>query len=136
MKVTVDANILFSALIKEGLTRKIWFNPELELFSPKFLFSEFQKYANYLNKKSRLNKTEFELLSDKLFSQIRIVEDQELTPFLPAAASLSTDSKDWLYIALALKENTIIWSEDKDLKIQQRLTVYSTQEMQKEFGQL
>ncbi|MBI2598068.1 MAG: hypothetical protein HYW50_02635 [Candidatus Diapherotrites archaeon] len=58
MKTTSDANILFSALIKEGLTRKIWFNPELELFSPKFLLLEFKKYSNYLNKKSGLNKSD------------------------------------------------------------------------------
>lgn len=136
MKITVDANILFSALIKEGLARKIWFNPELELLSPKYLIIEFKKYAKYISKKSRLNKTDFELLVEKLFLQIQLIEDQELKPFLPAAASLSTDSKDWLYIALALKENTIIWSEDKGLKKQQRIAVYSTQEMQKEFGQL
>ena len=136
MKITADANILFSALIKEGLTRKIWFNPEIELISPKFLLVEFKKYAHYLKKKSGLNETEFGLLSEKLLSQIRFIEDQELKPYLPAAASLSTDPKDWLYIACALKEDTIIWSQDKELKNQQRIKTLSTQEMQKEIGLL
>ena len=89
-----------------------------------------------MEKKSRLNKTEFWLLSEKLLSQIHFVEDQELKPYLPAAATLSTDPKDWLYIACALKEDTIIWSNDKGMKNQQRIKALSTQEMQKEFGLL
>ncbi|MDP2717958.1 MAG: PIN domain-containing protein, partial [Candidatus Micrarchaeota archaeon] len=51
MKLVVDANVLFSALIKDGLTRRVWFSPELELLAPEHLLLEFEKYRAFLRKK-------------------------------------------------------------------------------------
>ncbi len=136
MKVTVDANILFSALLKKSLTRRIWFVPEIQLFAPRFLLKEFQKYAPYLKKKYQGNQREFRLLYEKLLEQVVFAKDEELKPYLPAAASLSTDPKDWLYLACALKEDTIIWSDDKEFKKQTRVKIKTTQEMKEEVGML
>lgn len=136
MKATADANILFSALLRKGETRKLWFNPEIELYSPRFVLTEFQKYSGYLLEKSRLKERDFKALCQGLVSQISFVPDSELKPYLPAAASLARDEKDWLYIACALKEDTIIWSEDKGFKKQNRVRVLTTKEMMKEFGAL
>ena len=136
MKVTADANILFSALLKKGKTRKIWFNPEIELFVPLFILKEFQKYKQYLQKKSDLKEKEFNVLCEKLLSQVLFVKDSELKPYLPAASSLLKDAKDLLYLACALKEDTIIWSEDKGFKKQNRIKTLTTKEMAEEFGEL
>ncbi|MDD5163225.1 MAG: PIN domain-containing protein [Candidatus ainarchaeum sp.] len=136
MKATVDANVFFSALLKKGETRRIWFNPEIELYAPAFILAEFRKYSGYLMKKSSLAEEDFFALAEKLFLQVSFVDDKELKPFLPAAASLSEDLKDWLYLACALKEDTIIWSEDKEFKKQNRVRVLTIQEMLKEFGGL
>lgn len=136
MKVTVDANILFSALIRRGITRKIWFGPEIELYSPEFILMEFQKYKSFLQKKFNGTQEEFQLLTQKLLSQINFISDYELKPFLPASASLIKDPKDWLYLACALKEDTIIWSNDKGFKKQERIKTLLTTEMKEEFGLL
>ena len=136
MRATIDANILFSALIKKGLTRKIWFGPEMNLYAPRFLLVEFQKYSSFLQKKFRGSGEEFKLLSQKLLSQIKFVLDEELKPFLPAAASLIKDPKDWLYLACALKEDTVIWSNDRGFKKQGRVKIFSTAEMKEEIGTL
>ncbi len=40
MKLVVDANILFSALLRKGLTRHLWFHPEVQLFAPEFILNE------------------------------------------------------------------------------------------------
>ncbi len=136
MKATVDANILFSALLKKSLTRRIWFVPEIRLFAPRFLLKEFQKYASYLENKYHGNTAEFQSLCEKLLEQVVFVEDGELKPYLPAAASLSKDPKDWLYLACALKENTIIWSDDKEFKKQARVETKTTKEMKEEIGML
>jgi len=40
MNLIVDANILFSALIKEGLTAELLISDKLQLFAPEFLFTE------------------------------------------------------------------------------------------------
>lgn len=129
MKATVDANILFACLIKGNLTRKLWFNPELHLFAPSFIIDEFLKYRKEIEKKSRLPEDEFNRLLGLVLSQITLVPDSELKPFIPAAASLTKDDKDWLYLACALKENTIIWSNDKEFKRQKRVETKTTAEM-------
>ncbi len=136
MKVTVDANILFSALLKDGATRRVWFNPGLELFAPAFLLSEFYKYKSYLTKKFSGSGEEFEELLGKLIVQARFVADEELVPFLPAASSLTNDEKDWLYVACALCKNTVIWSNDKGFRNQRRVEVFSTEELIKKTGSL
>jgi len=136
MKVTVDANILFSALLRKGMTRRIWFVPEIELYAPEFLLTELHKYGAFLQKKFNGPKEEFMMLLEKLILQVRFIPDHQLKPFLPAAASLSKDSKDWLYLACALKKDTIIWSNDKDFKYQTRIKALTTEEIKKEFGVL
>lgn len=129
MKVTVDANIFFSALLRKSTTRKIWFNPEIQLYAPGFLLQEFRKHEKFLNSKYSGTGEEFSELSEKLLAQIIFVSDSELKPFLPAAAFLIKDEKDWLYLACALKENTIIWSNDKGFQKQARVKVKTTAEM-------
>ncbi|MFH1586674.1 MAG: PIN domain-containing protein [Candidatus Diapherotrites archaeon] len=136
MRVTVDANILFSALLRKGITRKIWFGLEMELFAPRFLLEEFQKYKGYLQNKFKGTREEFLDLSQKLLSQVKLVSDGDLKPFLPASASLTNDPKDWIYLACALKEDTLIWSDDKEFKSQKRIRILSTPEMKEEFGLL
>ncbi len=136
MKATVDANILFSALLREGATRRIWFLPELELYAPEYLIVEFLKYKKYLREKFKGTDGEFGLFSQKLVSQIKLVKDSELEPFLPAATSLIKDPKDWLYLACALKADTIIWSNDKGFKEQKRIRAKNTDELLKELGGL
>lgn len=136
MKVTVDANVLFSALLKKGATRKLWFDPEMKLYAPEVLLDEFKKYSGFLQKKFNGTEEEFRQLSEKLLVQVRFVADNQLKPFLPAAAFLLDDEKDWLYLACALKEDTIIWSNDSGFKRQARVKVKTTTELMKETGLL
>lgn len=136
MKVTADANILFSAVLKEGVTRKIWFDPTIDLTAPEFLITEFQKYKKELEKKFSGTKSDFNALAQKIISQTKFVPNQELISFMQAAATLTADPKDTLYFACALKENTIIWSNDKGMKKQHRVTVKTTSELAEEIGTL
>ncbi len=136
MKATADANILFACLIKNGETRKIWFNPKLKLYAPAYIINEFLKYKNQLEKKSALNNQAFEKLLHNAIAQLNLVPDSELNPFLTAAKTLSKDSKDWLYLACALKEDTIIWSNDKEFKNQSRIKIRTTTELMDEAGHL
>lgn len=136
MRVVIDANILFSALLKKGETRKICFDPEIELFAPEFLLEEFKKYIAYLRKKFSGDEKEFQVLVNTLTSQINFVSDSDLKSFVPAAASLIEDEKDWLYLACALRADAIIWSNDKHFKVQSRVKTFTTTEMIKNFGKL
>ncbi len=136
MKVTIDANILFSCLIKDSQTRKLFFSPELSIFAPQFISEELIKYLPELRAKSKLSETEFLVLLDKIFGQIKIIPDKDLAPFLPAAASLLKDPKDLLYISCALSEDTIIWTNDKGFKVQSRVKALTTEELSQMVGTL
>lgn len=136
MKVTVDANILFSGLIKEGTTRRIWLSPSINLYAPAFILEEFKKYTPMLLEKYAGKKEDFAGMAKKLLGVIEFVPDEELKPFLPAAASLLQDEKDILYLACALRQDTCIWSNDKGFKKQRRIAVMNTAEMIQETGML
>lgn len=136
MKLIIDANILFSALLKDGGTRKLWFNPDFELIAPAQLVVEFSKYRSELRSRFDGSDEEFDDWLNRMLSQVRFVSNEELVPFLPAAESLITDSKDWLYLACALKEDAIIWSQDVGFNQQKRIIVKNTKEMMEEFGRL
>ena len=53
MDLVVDANILFSALIRDGLAFNFLFSGKFRLFAPEYIFTEFEKH-----KEEILGKTE------------------------------------------------------------------------------
>ncbi len=131
MDITIDANILFACLIKDSDTRKLFFSPKFELYAPAFMLTELQKYFQLIKKKSRLSDLDFSNLVARILVQVTIVNDTELAPFVVAASSLTSDKKDWLYLACALYKNTVIWSNDKEFKKQKRVKIFTTGEMLK-----
>lgn len=136
MKLVPDANVLFSALIKSGLTRRIWFAPEVQLVAPRHLTVEFSKYEEELRQKYSGSDEDFDRLVFCLLNPLKWVPDDDLRAYLPAAASLSTDSKDWLYLACALKENASIWTHDHHYDDQRRINVFSTKTLAETMGLL
>ena len=129
MKATVDANILFACLIKDSTARRLFFNPALSLFSPEFIVEELLGHILEIKGKSKLSEDELDRLIGRVLGQLTIVSDKDLRPFLPAAVSLINDPKDWLYISCALREDTIIWSDDNDFEPQKRIKVFTTREL-------
>ncbi len=48
MEVVIDANILFSCLIKDSVTAKLMCKENIKLYAPSFLIEEFIKYDQSL----------------------------------------------------------------------------------------
>jgi len=130
MKLIVDANVLFAALIKEGSTAELLISDKLQLFAPEFLFTEFAKYKQLILRKTHRNEEEFNHFLEILKEQISIVPKKEITPFMDEANKISPDPKDTIYLALAIALKSNIWSNDKKLKQDQtKITIYSTDEL-------
>lgn len=130
MKLVVDANILFAALIKEGSTAELLISDKLQLFAPEFLFTEFVKYEELILKKTHRSREEFNQLLDLLKEQITIIPKKEIIPFINKAEKISPDLKDTVYLALAFALKSDIWSNDKKLKQgQEKITIFSTEEL-------
>jgi predicted nucleic acid-binding protein len=66
-----------------------------------------------------------------LSRRIRIVPREETKLFMEKAKAISPDVKDIPYFALALKLNCALWSNDKKLKDQDKVKIYSTEEIMK-----
>jgi len=130
MRLVVDANILFAALIKEGTTAEIIFHENISLFAPEFLFKEFAKYEDYILEKTHRSKENFKNFNELLQKKIIIVPKDDINPKLEKAKEISPDPKDTVYLALCLAINSILWSNDKDLKEQQDLVrIMTTKEI-------
>ena len=129
MILVVDANILFSALIKNSLTAELIFNEDITLYTCEFILEEFFKYEDVIQKKTHRTKEEFIQIMHQLKEVISVVPKEEYLSFMNEAEKISPDIKDTLYFALALKLNCAIWSNDKQLKKQDKIKVYSTSEI-------
>lgn len=134
MKLVVDANVIFSAIIKNGKNRKFLLNDKLTLYAPLFLKEEVLKYRKYLAKKSGMSDKELIEFIDRLLilTNIEFVDIQTLTPYIKVAARISPDVKDTLYIALALFKGCGLWSNDRALRENQStIKVITTTELEK-----
>ena len=129
MDLVIDANILFAALIKESVTKELILSNGINLFAPEFLFEEFYKYKEEILKKTNRSLEEFDEIFMILTNIITLIPEEEFGLFLEKARSISPDENDSVYFALALKLNCAIWSNDKKLKNQDRIRVYSTQDL-------
>jgi predicted nucleic acid-binding protein len=131
----LDTNIIFSALLKESTARKIILADIFNLFAPEFVFTEIKKYEELILKKSRLKRENFELLLLLIQSHIAVIPSIEFSGFLQEAEEEmeAIDIKDAPFIALALKLNIPVWSNDLHLKQQKKVAAYNTSEIMTEF---
>ena len=128
--IVIDANILFASLIKHGVTAKLLFSENYRYFAPEFLFEEFSKYKKIILKKTHRSSEEFETYLNIMKNRIEIISITQITPFLKKAAEISPDPKDSVYLALAIKLDCDLWSNDRILKEKQSVVkIITTSEM-------
>lgn len=137
MKLVIDANILFAALIKGGLTAELIISDVLQLFAPEFLLEEFSKYQDQILEKTHRSKENFETFVQILKEYITFIPQKNISPFLEKANAFSPDPKDSVYLALALALKSAVWSNDKKLKEEQNhVKVLSTEDLIKNINSL
>ncbi len=129
MELVVDANILFAALIKISATSDLIFDNSLNLFSVEFIFEEFEKYKDLIMKKTERTEEEFERFMSIIKKRIKLIPYEEFESLISETEKFSPDPKDTEYLALATKLKCAVWSNDKKLKIQDKIKVYSTEDL-------
>lgn len=128
-RAAADSNVILSAVIGKAALR-IFTRPELEVVTTQFNLSEVEEYLPHLAGKYRLDVRalfwQFKMLPLRAFS-VKYYKSH----FGKAERFLkNTDPDDTHLLALALKENIPVWSNDTDF---QRLSipVYTTAEFLK-----
>lgn len=131
MRLVVDANILFAALIRNSITRHMLLLLEHELYAPEYLIDEINEHINEVEMKTGLPKKEIRNLLDALVTnaKITLVPTTKFKSKLFDAETLSSDPDDLPYLALALQLSCPIWSSDKRLKDQKKVRIIITDEL-------
>ena len=74
IKLVIDANILFAALIKNSKTAELMLEKQIALFAPEFLIEEFGKYRSIILRKMHRTEDEFNRFLKILRRRIRIIK--------------------------------------------------------------
>ena len=132
MNLVVDTNIIFKALIKRSKTRAILLNPNHQFYIPEYALEEVERHISLIRDKSELSEEEVKLALSILLTSMRVIPAEDILGRWDEAERIigKIDTGDIPFIALALSIKCDgIWSDDKDLKRQGKVKVWSTREM-------
>lgn len=133
MKLVLDSNIIFSALIKKSKTRDIILSDLFELYAPEYIFNEIIKHKELLLRKSKLDQGDFDALLLLLQKHIHLATKDKYDKKMAVAEDIlgNIDITDSPFLALALAFNCSIWSNDGHFQQQNKVVVYTTKDLMK-----
>lgn len=131
MKFVIDTNVLISALLKDSASRKLIIELNEDFYSPDFLEEEIEKHKETILEKSGLEKVELDNILTLLLDNILVVAEETYETELGEAKDhlQDTDVKDVPFLAVAIKKNAFIWSDDQDFEEQDSIEVWKTEDM-------
>jgi predicted nucleic acid-binding protein len=126
MKIVIDSNRVIAALLKDSTTRSLLFNKNFEFIAPSYVFSEINKYKDYIINQLGINNEDFEILIKFIFENIKIIPEAEYTKFTEELDNEMKDIKDIPYLALAIFTKAEgIWTHDPHFKQQDKVKIYT-----------
>jgi predicted nucleic acid-binding protein len=131
MKLVVDTNIVFSALIAGGKTREAILASDLDLAVPEFFYSELRNNRPAIREKTGLSDADLDLLRSILFAEVTIVPRDEFSHRLDQAGEIMADidPDDIPFLALAMHRDAAIWSDDGPFQEHVSVPVFTTSEL-------
>ncbi len=132
MKLVIDTNVILKALIRNSKVRVILLNPNHRFCVPEDAIEETERYLPLIVKKTGLSAGEIKFVLDILLTNIQVIPLQDVVSKWNEAAEIMApiDIEDASFIAVALvQQSDGIWSDDKHLKRQSRITVWNTKEI-------
>jgi len=137
MQLVADTNIIVASLLRKGQTRNLLFSKRLQVFSPDSVQLEILRHKEEFKQKGSMTEQQFLDALELELENIGIVPIEEYCSLKQKALLLCPKghADDWPFIALALKIECPLWSNDAALKKQTTIRVYSTAELlQETFG--
>ena len=131
MNIVIDTNIFISALIKDSLTRYIIVNSKDNLLLPEFELEEIYNHKDEIMKKAKLSEKELDILLLRLLRYVRVIPTDLIINQKEGAFRIigHIDPDDVIFFATALTFNSIIWSDDKHFKMQDKINIIITKDM-------
>lgn len=118
MEVVIDTNKILSAILTSGKVRKIIVFSPLNFMAPKYLLIEVLKHKHRLCKRFKIPLEIFDYIANELICpRIKLIDEEFYKDCVPEAFEISKRFDEWdtPFIALALKLNVPIWTNDKKL---------------------
>ena len=137
MIFSVDTNVLFTFFGKTSPARYFIINSKLfnfQLFSSKYVLKELKDNKSDILKYSKSNIEEIEFAFKELKKYVKFMPSKSFKQFESEAKQLAPHDKDIPPFALALSLNCSLWSNEPGHKKQKVVSVYSTEDLSKEFG--
>ena len=131
MKLVLDSNIIFSALIRKSTTRDIILSDVFDLHAPEYIFAEITKHKELLLRKSKMTEGDYNALLLLLQKHVYFVSKENYNEKMAIAEDImkEIDITDSPFLALALTLDCSIWSNDGHFKQQDKIGVYTTKEL-------
>ena len=129
MEIIIDNNVLFSLMKPNSTNSKLFYILKSRFISPEFIKQEFKKYEKECFLKAGISNQEFEKRKKDVFQKIEFIEFSHYNEYKKEAVSIIKDIDYWPYIALALKKECPIWSNDSELRQQSKVKVLSTEDI-------
>lgn|GEM_PF-1479653 len=102
MKLVIDANVVISAIIRDGVTRKLLLHPALELVTPAYLFDELEEHREEIMRKAGLDILQFRQFITLLGKVIEVMPSRAYEAYVEEARRVLTDPDDLPYAACAI----------------------------------
>lgn len=134
MKLVVDAEVVFAALMSRGYTFgmiKRLSDEGHELLAPDYLQEEIERRKDKIQKFSGLTTSGLDFVLGLLFERIKLLSKSKYQSNIKMANSIAPHPVDIPYFALALATEASIWSNEKGFKKQKKIKVYSTKDIKK-----
>lgn len=132
MRLILDANRLFAALIRDSAARRVLLNPSFEFIAPEYILHEVAEHKKELLDKSGLNDAEFSVIFAEVMRRVNIVTKRQVKQYFTRAKAIMRDIvvDDSVYLALSFAiANDGIWTEDDHFKESKSVRVWTTRDL-------
>jgi len=137
LKFVLDTNIIPEALIKDSVVRGILLRSNHEFLIPEHAIDETKKHLDVVARKSGLSEGEIDSVMDTLLTNIKVVpSDEVLSKWKEAENAIAEVDEDDVPIVAASMSVSCdgIWSDDRHLKRQNKVRVWTTKDVTKLSG--
>lgn len=131
MRLVVDTNVLFAAALRDALTRRLVLQGQHRLYVPPATLEEMDRHWPELVERAGTPEDLGRAVVRRLLARLTLVPAEALRATLPAAraAVADIDPDDAPFVAAALAVGCDLWSNDKPLRRQRVVRVWSTGEL-------
>lgn len=137
MRLVVDTSVLIAGLLKASKVQRLLLDPAMEFCLPEHALEEVLHHAPMIRQRAKLAPDTFDLLMALLTSQMEIVSESRLRPWISKAqrAIGHRDPGDVPFVATAYAIRCDgIWSDDADFQEVTDVPVWTTPRLLKHLG--